>query len=121
MCSLTVAGSLLQPPASSPVPIRCWDRLIPGILRILRMFLFQLGMELGGCSSSQGGASGMDPALAALPGCCGALPAVCWCPGVPLVLSHSRAQPRVLGSPFLQQHQMLSLQFEFSHLIHFRD
>lgn len=30
-------------------------------------------------------------------------------------------QPHVLGSPFLQQHQMLSLQFEFSHLIHFRD
>lgn len=38
-----------------------------------------------------------------------------------VLVSQSRAQLRVLGSPFLQQHQMLSLQFEFSHLIHFRD
>lgn len=45
-----------------------------------------------------------------------------WLVWEPMALvSHSRTQPRVPGSPFLQQHQMLSLQFEFSHLIHFRD
>lgn len=32
-----------------------------------------------------------------------------------------RARPSLLGSPFLQQPQMLSVRFEFSHFIHFRD
>ena len=41
-------------------------------------------------------------------------------PAAPAVLG-GRAQPCVLGSPFLQQYQMLSVQFEVFHLIHFRD